>query len=63
MKPQQPLLNLSLTVNQCEALRVFLERTELRGSEVPKFLEIAKAMQAAVEASRTKADTDTKIVD
>jgi hypothetical protein len=43
-----PVITLNLSPAQFDALRVFLERTDMRGHEVPKFLEIAQAMRAAV---------------
>lgn len=41
-------VTLNLTLPQLEALRLFLERTDMRGYEVPKFLDLAQALRASV---------------
>ncbi len=47
-------MNIKLTADELNDLRVFLERTSLKGSEVPQFLAIVKALQKAKEDKSNK---------
>lgn len=45
-------VKITLTPKQLAALRTFLERSEIRGWEVPIFLDVAKAVAEAKEEKK-----------
>jgi len=54
MNIQQQTLTVKLTPHQFEWLQVFLERSKLRGKEVPHFLGIVGAIRAAGASAATE---------
>lgn len=46
-QPNSQIITLNFNAAQFDALRIFMERTEMRGHEVPRFLEIIQAMRTA----------------
>lgn len=48
MEKQNEKFTVTLSKQQLESFHIFLERTELRGREVPRFIELVQAVREAI---------------